>query len=170
VNGVLPNAPPARSKVTGGLAALACAACCAIPLLIAAGVLSGAGAAILQRTLVAVAAGLAVLAVGMWWLHRRQTRRAADRGETCGCGSTRPATVSTASPSGGGKSTRTPSGEHSSARWWWTMLSAPTRRSVTQVTSTRRRIGVGLKQGDGRPRSRDRACALDTPEAAPDGE
>lgn len=32
------NLPPTRSKVTGGLAALACAACCAIPLLIAAGV------------------------------------------------------------------------------------------------------------------------------------
>ena len=33
--------PPRRGKVTGGLAALACAACCALPLLIAAGVLTG---------------------------------------------------------------------------------------------------------------------------------
>jgi mercuric ion transport protein len=61
---VVDSAPPRRSKVTGGLAVLACAACCAIPLLIAAGVLSGAGAAILEQTLLAVAAGLAVLALG----------------------------------------------------------------------------------------------------------
>ena len=81
------NAPPTRSKVTGGLAVLACAACCAIPLLIAAGVLTGAGAAILEQTLLAVAAGLAVLALGMWWLHRRRSaRRAAAAGTGCGCG------------------------------------------------------------------------------------
>ena len=42
------NMPPTRSKVTGGLAVFACAACCAIPLLIAAGVLTGAGAAVLS--------------------------------------------------------------------------------------------------------------------------
>ena len=78
------NAPPRRSKVTGGLAALACAACCALPLLIAAGVLTGAGAAILEKALLAVAAGLAVLALGMWWLHRRGlAQRAAATG--CGC-------------------------------------------------------------------------------------
>jgi len=77
-------APPTRSKVTGGLAALACAACCAIPLLIAAGVVTGAGAAILERTLLAVAAGLAALALGTWWLHRRRTARSAAA--TCGCG------------------------------------------------------------------------------------
>ncbi|WP_327000511.1 hypothetical protein OHA72_36000 [Dactylosporangium sp. NBC_01737] len=77
--------PPTRSKVTGGLAALACAACCAIPLLIAAGVLTGAGAAILEKTLLAVSAELAVLALGMWWLHRRRNaQRAATAG--CGCG------------------------------------------------------------------------------------
>ena len=71
--------PPTRSKVTGGLAALACAACCALPLLIAAGVLTGAGAAILEKTLLAVSAGLAVLALGMWWLHRRRSRPARRR-------------------------------------------------------------------------------------------
>ena len=81
------NAPPRRSKVTGGLTALACAACCALPLLIAAGVLSGAGAAILEKTLLAVAAGLAALALGMWWLHRRRAaQRAAAAGAGCGCG------------------------------------------------------------------------------------
>jgi hypothetical protein len=84
---VTDNAPPQRSKVTGGLAALACAACCALPLLIAAGVLTGASAAILEKTLLAVAAGLAALALGMWWLHRRRaTRRAAASGTGCGCG------------------------------------------------------------------------------------
>jgi hypothetical protein len=77
------NAPPRRSKVTGGLAALACAACCALPLLIAAGVLTSAGAAILEKALLAVAAGLAVLALGMWWLHRH---RSAQRPGVTGCG------------------------------------------------------------------------------------
>ena len=79
------TAPPRRSKVTGGLAALACAACCALPVLIAVGVLTGAGAAILEKTLLAVAAGLAALATGMWWLHRRRSvRRAAAVGAGCG--------------------------------------------------------------------------------------
>ena len=79
--------PPRRSKVTGGLAVLACAACCALPVLIAAGVLTGAGAAILEKTLLAVAAGLAALALGMWWLHRRRSaQRAAASGAGCGCG------------------------------------------------------------------------------------
>ncbi|WP_433215619.1 hypothetical protein ACQP00_06195 [Dactylosporangium sp. CS-047395] len=71
-----------RSKVTGVLAAVACAACCALPLLIAAGVLTIAGAAVAQKTLLAVSAGLAVAALTMWWLHRRRTAPA----PTCGCG------------------------------------------------------------------------------------
>ncbi|WP_433359430.1 hypothetical protein ACQPZX_24955 [Actinoplanes sp. CA-142083] len=86
---VLPMAdlsPPRRSRIAGGLAALACLACCALPLLIAAGVLTGAGAALLQRTLVAVAAGLATLALGMWWLHRRRSTRRAAASAGCGCG------------------------------------------------------------------------------------
>jgi len=84
---VTDNAPPRRSKVTGGLAALACAACCALPLLIVAGVLTGAGAAVLEKTLLAVAAGLAALALGMWWLHRRRSaQRIAASGAGCGCG------------------------------------------------------------------------------------
>jgi hypothetical protein len=87
VTATVDNAPPTRSKVTGGLAALACAACCALPLLIAAGVLTGAGAAILEKTLLAVSAGLVAVALGMWWLHRRRNvRRAAAAGATCGCG------------------------------------------------------------------------------------
>ena len=79
------TAPPTRSKVAGALAALACAACCALPFLIAAGVLTGAGAAIAQKTLLAVAAGLVAAALGMWWLHhRRSARRVAPAG-TSGC-------------------------------------------------------------------------------------
>ena len=81
------DGPPTRSKVSGILAAVACAACCALPLLIAAGVLTTAGAAVLEQTLYAVAAGLAVLALGMWWLHRRRTaQRATAAGPACGCG------------------------------------------------------------------------------------
>lgn len=69
--------PPTRSKVTAGLAALACAACCALPFLIAAGVITGAGATLAQNVLLAVA-GLLVAAAGlMWWLHRRRTARKA---------------------------------------------------------------------------------------------
>ena len=81
------NLPPCRSRITGGLAVLACAACCAIPLLIAAGVLTGADAAILEKTLLAAAAGLVALALGMWWLHRRRSARHAA-GTGCGCGNT----------------------------------------------------------------------------------
>jgi mercuric ion transport protein len=69
------NAPPTRSKVAGVLAALACAACCALPFLIAVGLLTGAGAAIAEKTLLAGAAGLVAAALGMWWLHRRRTAR-----------------------------------------------------------------------------------------------
>jgi mercuric ion transport protein len=72
--------PPTRSKITGGLALVACAACCALPLLIAVGVLTTAGAAIVQYTLLTIAAGLAALALALWWLHRRRTAA------PCGCG------------------------------------------------------------------------------------
>jgi mercuric ion transport protein len=79
--------PPKRSKITGGLAALACAACCAIPLLIAFGLITGAGAALLEKTLLAVAALLGVAALGMWWLHRRRQVAKAAAAGTSGCGS-----------------------------------------------------------------------------------
>ncbi len=82
------SAPPTRSKVAGILAAVACAVCCAIPFLIAAGVLTGAGAAIMQQTLLAVAAGLVAVGLGMWWLHRRSSaRRAAAGASGCADGS-----------------------------------------------------------------------------------
>ncbi|WP_030437211.1 hypothetical protein [Actinoplanes subtropicus] len=74
---------PVAGRITGALAGLACAACCALPPLIAAGVVTTTGAALLRQTLIAVAAGLAVVALGLWWLHRRCSAGAAA---TCGCG------------------------------------------------------------------------------------
>ena len=67
-----PPTIPARSKIAGALAALACVAGCALPFLIGAGVLTGAAAAVLRSTLLVAAAGLVVAALGMWWLHRRR--------------------------------------------------------------------------------------------------
>ena len=78
----IPAGAPLRAKVAASIALVACVGCCALPYLIVAGLLSGAGAAILQQALIAAALALAVLALGMWWLHRR--RRA--RQTTPGCG------------------------------------------------------------------------------------
>jgi mercuric ion transport protein len=79
--------PPTRAKVTASLAALACAACCALPFLIAGGVLTGAGAAIAEQGLIAASALLLAAAATMWWLHRRrQARKAAEAGQG-GCAS-----------------------------------------------------------------------------------
>jgi mercuric ion transport protein len=84
---VVDNAPPTRSKVMGALAGLACAACCALPLLIAAGVLTGASAAIAQNVLLGVAGLMVAAAGGTWWLHRRNTaRKAAAGGSGCAGG------------------------------------------------------------------------------------
>ncbi|WP_051838562.1 hypothetical protein [Streptomyces sp. NRRL WC-3742] len=67
-------------KALAALAALACVACCALPALIAAGAV-GAGAGAVVGRLPAVAAALAVLSAGTWWLNRRR----AARGCACGC-------------------------------------------------------------------------------------
>ena len=84
----LPDAstqPPTRSKVTAALAAIACAACCALPFLIAFGVLTGAGVALAQNLLLA-ASGLLIAAAGlMWWLHRRRNAREAAAAQASGC-------------------------------------------------------------------------------------
>lgn len=77
---------PTRTKIAGMLALLACVGCCALPYLVVGGLITGAGAAVLQQSLIAAAIGLGVLALGMWWLRRRHlVRRAAAAGEA-GCG------------------------------------------------------------------------------------
>jgi mercuric ion transport protein len=70
-----------------GLAGLACAACCVIPLLLTAGVLSGAGWAAAGAWLPGIAIVLVVLAGAAWWWVRRRRHRAGCAGGTgCACG------------------------------------------------------------------------------------
>ncbi|MFJ8298358.1 hypothetical protein ACIQ9R_21060 [Streptomyces sp. NPDC094447] len=80
--------PGRAPKTLGGLAALACVACCALPVLITAGVI-GTGAGAVVGWLPALAVALAVLAVGTWWLgHRPSSCACSPRtagGEGCGC-------------------------------------------------------------------------------------
>ncbi|WP_406839617.1 hypothetical protein ACICHK_32105 [Streptomyces sp. AHU1] len=80
--------PHKTSTALGGLAALACVACCALPVLITAGVV-GAGAGVVVGWLPAIAVVLAVLAVGTWWLGQRRpscscSPKSAGEG-ACGC-------------------------------------------------------------------------------------
>lgn len=77
---------PSRTKIAAALALLACIGCCALPYLIVAGVVTGAGAAMLQQTLIAGAISLGVLALGMWWLRRRQLAKRAAAARDTGCG------------------------------------------------------------------------------------
>jgi hypothetical protein len=83
-----PAGPPRRSKVAAVLAGGACAACCVLPLLVTAGLLTGAGAVVARNSLPAASVLLA-LAAGVFWLaHNRRSRRPpADAcGEgTCSC-------------------------------------------------------------------------------------
>ncbi|MGD1217104.1 hypothetical protein AB9Q10_01590 [Streptomyces krungchingensis] len=80
--------PHKASTALGGLAALACVACCALPVLITAGVV-GAGAGAIVGWLPAVAVVLAVLAAGTWWLGQRRRSCSCspkNAGESaCGC-------------------------------------------------------------------------------------
>jgi mercuric ion transport protein len=67
---------------------LACVACCALPVLITAGVI-GAGAGAVVGWLPALAVVLAVLAAGTWWLGQRRrscscSPKTAGEGG-CGC-------------------------------------------------------------------------------------
>ena len=75
-------------KVMLGLGA-ACAACCAIPLVAAAGGLALLGSALFARFeafapagMLLVAGGAVVLAAGVWWLRQRRIARARA---SCGC-------------------------------------------------------------------------------------
>ncbi|MEU1605756.1 hypothetical protein [Micromonospora matsumotoense] len=75
-----------------GLAAVACAACCAIPLLLAAGVLSGAGWAAAGAWMPGIAIALAALAGGAWWwTARRRHHGGCAGGTSCGCSTSSPA-------------------------------------------------------------------------------
>ena len=76
--------PPTRSKVTAALAGLACAVCCALPFLVAAGVLTGAGAVVVENLLLGASGLLIAAAAGMWYLHRRRATRKAG---ATGCAS-----------------------------------------------------------------------------------
>ena len=82
---VVDNAPPTRSKVTAAFAGIACAVCCALPFLIAAGVLTGAGAALAQNLLLGVSGVLIAAASGMWWRHRRRNAKKAAAAGASGC-------------------------------------------------------------------------------------
>jgi hypothetical protein len=80
-----------RKLLPGGLtgvAGLACAACCAVPLLLAAGVLSGAGWAAAGRILPGIAVATTAAAAGAWWWagRRRRHRRGCAAGGGCDCG------------------------------------------------------------------------------------
>ena len=70
-----------------GLAGTACLACCAIPLLLAAGVLSGAGWAIAGQWMPGIALSLIALAALAWWrtTGHRTHRIGCVGGENCSC-------------------------------------------------------------------------------------
>lgn len=69
-----------------GLAGTACAACCVLPPLLAAGVLGGAGWAAVNRFLPGVAVALAVLAGLSWWWATRRRDFTGCAGGNCSCG------------------------------------------------------------------------------------
>jgi hypothetical protein len=72
----------------GSLAGVACAACCAIPLLIAAGVLGGTGWAATGRFMPGVAIGLAATAgLAWWWARTRRIHATGCAGGGCSCSS-----------------------------------------------------------------------------------
>lgn len=66
-----------------GLAGLACAACCLVPLLVAAGVLGGAGWAALDHAMPIAAVALAASAGLMWWWNSRRKAHACGAGCSC---------------------------------------------------------------------------------------
>ena len=74
----------------GGLTGLACALCCAIPLLPAAGLLGGAGWAFLGQILPGIALALAALtALAFWWARRPRSAHATGCvGGNCSCTTT----------------------------------------------------------------------------------
>lgn len=84
----------ARSKLAAVLAVLACAGCCALPVLVPLGLLTGGAVAAATTGLTIVAGVLFAAAVLLWVLNLRTTRHATRRataehgcaGGACGCG------------------------------------------------------------------------------------
>jgi mercuric ion transport protein len=70
-----------------GLAGLACAACCVIPPLLAAGLLSGADWAVAGEWMPGIAVVLTVGAGGAWWWSSRRHRPGGCT-TGCACGTT----------------------------------------------------------------------------------
>ncbi|MFR9779497.1 hypothetical protein ACL02O_25995 [Micromonospora sp. MS34] len=68
-----------------GLAGAACAACCALPALLAAGILGGASWAAVNRFLPGVAVALAVLAGLSWWWASKHRHATGCAGSNCSC-------------------------------------------------------------------------------------
>ncbi|MBO0867985.1 MAG: hypothetical protein J2P15_05425 [Micromonosporaceae bacterium] len=69
------------------LAGIACALCCLIPVLAAAGILTGTGWAIADAWLPGVAVVLAALAgLAWWWSRRRRHANGCSGGPSCACG------------------------------------------------------------------------------------
>ena len=72
-----------------GLSGLACALCCLIPLLLAAGVIGGAGWAAFAQVLPGIAVVLAGSAGLAWWLLlRRRGHATGCAGGACSCATT----------------------------------------------------------------------------------
>ncbi|WP_034590660.1 hypothetical protein [Hamadaea tsunoensis] len=70
----------------GGLAGLACVLCCAVPLLLGAGILGGAGWALVGQILPGIAVILAAAAaLAWWWTRRRPAHQARCAGGDCSC-------------------------------------------------------------------------------------
>jgi mercuric ion transport protein len=68
-----------------GIAGAACAACCILPPLLAAGVLGGAGWAAANRFMPGVAVALAVLAGLSWWWASKRSHTTSCAGGNCTC-------------------------------------------------------------------------------------
>ena len=80
-----PSRLKARSKLAAVLAVLACAGCCAVPVLVPFGVLTAGGVAAATTGFTVVAVILFVGAALMWVLHLRAKRRA-DAQHDCAAG------------------------------------------------------------------------------------
>lgn len=80
--------PASLTSLTG----LACIACCTVPLLLAAGVVGGAGWAAAGQLMPGIAVALAAVTGGAWWWATR--RRGHQCGPRCSC-ATPPATEDT---------------------------------------------------------------------------